>query len=230
MRLEARDAFGEVPRRPVHRLGPGEPGRVHRAVREAEAVPDFVHHRPDEVIRQPRERVRSDRGPSIEIARTEMDVTTGHPATGVLDVGSGEGPTRNSVQRGEPDGVDPVAGPALIVRDRFLFQHDREVGRLDLGPGAEAALHALAPERGVHSGKVRQILVFEEPETQRKLRGFAADRPRYRGNSQQPAVPREEPVAVCGRRLPPQSQQREGDPGPARTHGSDDMASPPDLG
>ena len=159
-----------------------------------------------------------------------MNVAAGHPSPGVLHIGGGEGPARDALGRRKPDGVDRVARPALVVGDRFLIEEQFQVGRPDFGPGAEAAFDALAPERGVETLEVRQVGVFEEPEPQRKRRGVPADRPGDRRNPAEPAVAREEAVAVCRRRLPPRSKECGGNSGPARTHSSDNTASPPHPG
>ena len=126
-----------------------------------------------------------------------MNVAAGYASFGVLHIGGGEGPARDALRRRKPDGVDRVARPALVVGDPFFIQDQFQVGRPDFGPGAEAAFHALAPARGVETLEVRQVAVFEEPEPQRKRRGVPADRPGHRRNPVEPAVAREEPVAVC---------------------------------
>ena len=228
--LEARDAVREMPLGVFHRFGAGEPGGIHRTVGEPEAVPHLVHHGPGQMVRRLRTRGRVVVGPPIEISRTEVNVAAGHPSPDVLHIGGGEGPARDALRRRKPDGVDRVARPALVVGDRFFIQDQFQVGRPDFGPGAEAAFHALAPERGVETLEVRQVAVFEEPEPQRKRRSVPADRPGDRRNPTEPAVASEEPVAICRRRLPPRSKECGGNSGPARTHASDNTASPPHPG
>ena len=147
-----------------------------------------------------------------------MNVAAGHPSSGVLHIGGGEGPARDALRRRKPDGVDRITRPALVVGDRFFTQDQFQVGRLDLGPGAEAAFDTRAPERGVETVEVRQVPVFEEPEPQGKRRGVPADRPGNRGDPAEPAVAREEPVAGYRRRLARQREERQNDPGPAWAH------------
>ena len=167
---------------------------------EPEAVAHLVDHRvlqgdPERDVRQLR---LSETLVAVRVVRgIELDVAADPVAAVPSPAGCRGEREFVLVLRGdsEPDGVDLVVGRP--VRDqRLVSDDDGDPGRGNGGPVREGALDEFPPRGSGQSRYRRQMLVFQDPETEREVLRFPAER--LRGGHDSEPAPTEEVVRRRG--------------------------------